>query len=297
MTTQIQHEAMLVDLSMGSWTATAFDKEATDELLDQKHANGKAARVRKTLVAPDRIKAIRKSSRRIRELHDLLTVPWNNRGERLLPVKNYDTYRNMVDAEMETRHSEVLAFCNGYQDAIKEARHTLGDLFNEDDYDSVEEVRGSYFVEYSFSAIPDASHFIADIHEDEARRIRERVEKQTTARLQAGVSSLYGRIAEVLETMIGQIDPANDGDKAPRIYDSVLKRMRDVIDTIPNLNLTGDPDLTRICQELGQRLDGIDMAQFRPKAKEYDPKLRQSVTSDLQGISQRLAGYMQAPAA
>ena len=291
-TKQIQSEAMLVDLNIGSWTATTIDPEATSELLEQKHAASKSARVRKTLVSPKRISAIRSITHKTRNLHDLLTIPWNDKGERLLPVRNFDNYRRLMDDLIEQRYAAVLQFCNHYDDAIQEARDTLGDLFDSDNYEPVEEIRGRYYANYGFSPVPDGKHFIADIGEEAADRIRKQVQQQVEQRLMAGVTSLYGRLAKAVTELVDHIRPERDTDKTPKMHDSMLQKLRDVVDAVPALNLTSDPELTALCQDIGKRLDGIDMEAFRPKAKSYDPTLRQQVTADLDSLKTRLSGYL-----
>lgn len=296
MSMQLQKEAMLVALSVGTWNPTCYDAVATTELLEQKNADRKAARVRKTLVRPERIREIRSCNRRMRQIHDLLTIPWDNQGGRILPVKHYETYCKQMDIEIEKRMTAVVTFFGNYADAIKEAEATLGALFDPSDYDSLEDIKGRFYAYYEFTPVPDANHFIADIGEQEAERIRRGVEKQINKRVTSAVESLYTRLAEAIDAFVEHIsvDKSQDG-KMPRMYDSMLQRLRDVVDVIPVLNLTNDQVLTRLCEDISQAVNGISMDQFRPLAPTYAPELKTEVTQDLTQIRERMAGFMSAP--
>lgn len=294
---ELQKKAMLVELAMGTWSGAVYDHDASEELLEQKGATGKRARVRKTIIARKYLKPISSASERIRELHALLTLPWDDKGSRLLPVDNYQDYRKLMDEAIEARIQAVQNFVTVYDEAQENARDELGDLFNADDYEPAEDVAARYYVEYSFNPVPDGKHFVADVGTREAARIRTAVTAQVEARLTTAVTSLYGRIAEAVDAVANHISPQVDGQKTRRLHDSVLNRLREVVDAVPTLNLAGDKELTKLCTEIGAKLDGIDLEHFRPASKTYDPAQRQAVSADMAGIRERLAGFLPTPKA
>ena len=297
MAQELQKKAMLVELSMGTWSGTVYDREASEELLEEKGAKGNRARVRKTIIDRRYLKAISGASEAIRRLHFLLTLPWDDKGSRLLPVAKYKDYQRLMDEAIERRAAAVRVFTEQYDEARQNARDELGELFREDDYETAAEVAARYYVEYEFGPVPDAKHFIADVGSREAARIRIAVTQQIEARLTAAVTSLYGRIAEAVGALADHIAPQGEGEKTRRLHGSVLERLREVVDATPALNLTGDRELTKLCGEIGAKLDGMDIEAFRPKAKGYNPAARAEAAAGMAEIRERLAGFLPAPKA
>ena len=69
MTTQINTRALLVNLSVSTWTARKFDRAISDEIAAQHGAAGDAGRYNKALIQGDSYKALVKCAQAARTAH------------------------------------------------------------------------------------------------------------------------------------------------------------------------------------------------------------------------------------
>ena len=99
----ISDSAVLVRLNISVWTANKLDRTATNQVLAHNKAASNAAHVRKNLMAGTRErKDISVFSASCRLWHNNMTLPWEDRGSRLLPTclfLDYKAQQNMRNAE------------------------------------------------------------------------------------------------------------------------------------------------------------------------------------------------------
>jgi hypothetical protein len=77
------------------------------------------------------------------------------------------------------------------------------------------------------------------------------------ARIQRAMSDVYGRVSKIMTRLSGQLEP----DK--KVYNSLIEGARELCDNIKSMNLTGDPQLEGIRQELEKAMLGVDAVDLR----------------------------------
>ena len=83
----IASSAMLVELSISTWTARKLDKAVTEEVNLTKGASRRAARVNKNLLADTpQLDSIQKLASEVRTWLHANTMPWSDQGPRLIPT-------------------------------------------------------------------------------------------------------------------------------------------------------------------------------------------------------------------
>ena len=89
----IAASAVLVELNISVWPASKVDKEMTEQVNNDAGAVYGAAQTKKNLFAGTRMrKDIEKFAARVRLFHNQHTLPWADKGERLLPTKLFMDY-------------------------------------------------------------------------------------------------------------------------------------------------------------------------------------------------------------
>ena len=294
--TRLQSNAMLVLLRLTHWNASVTDKPATAEVIRAAEAAPEAARVFKRLVDRKRMRPIQTATDRIKERHFRLTLPWDDTGIRLLPIAAHHAYVDEMDTLINDRAKAVKAFLAGYDDAVQEARTTLGSLWRETDYPTAAEIGEKIGAAYEFTPVPDGSHFTADLGEEEAARIRRDIEAHVQAKLSGAVADIYKRLGEAVATVAEKLGHSDDG-KARIFRDSLLDNIRDLLDITPQLNVAGDAGLTHLCEQVRAAITGIEVDQLRPTSKAFDAGARRKIEQDMTGLADKFAGYFGAPAA
>ena len=85
----LNKKAILVTLSLSSFSPRKTDKRVTSQVLNQHSAASDAGKFVKNLLPDEAIEPIKKLDGEIRQFHYNNTVPWCDDGLRLLPILRY----------------------------------------------------------------------------------------------------------------------------------------------------------------------------------------------------------------
>ena len=222
------------------------------------------------------------------------TLPWDDQGWRLLTVANYEHYTALMDALRERMVRERARFIEDYDDHIDQARLDLGRLFRIDDYPSKEALQGKFSLRYRITEVSDPEHFMAKLATDDVERIRRNIETDVEERLHGAVGDLYRRFGEAIERVSDRLREDENGK--PLVFrDSMIENIRELVDVVPRLNIFGDAELARLCEQVKEKIAGVEPDALRP-SRTFDPAARERVKRDADDLMEKFAGYF-APAA
>lgn len=134
--TGIASKCMLVSITIKAPTASRVDKDATHEVITNKHAAHDAGRFTKKLFDKAAFAEVQTAMSALRNEHYRLTLPWANDGARILPASGYDNYMVTMRGLREAFDNAVNNFLNDYNSSVERAKERLGDMFNANDYAS-----------------------------------------------------------------------------------------------------------------------------------------------------------------
>lgn len=266
----IQASAVLVKLSISTWTANKIDRAQTNRVLSDNNAAGNAAQVRKNLMAgTQKVKDIMDFAAMCRTENNRLTLPWEDRGNRLLPTSLFLDYKdkfNKYKAQFMQMRGDI-AF--NYDALRQTARNYLGDMYDEADYPPVEEVVSKYDWSLVFSPVPNAGHFYLDIPTAELEEVRESLNRENDMRLKDATRTAWDRLHEVLQNMAAKLTDAQDGT-TKRWHDTFITNADDLCGMLTHLNITGDPELERARRALESAVRGVkvDALKVSPGARD-----------------------------
>ena len=90
----ISASALLVELNISVWPASKIDREVTAQVNTDASAVRDASQTKKNLFAGTGLrKDIEKLAARIRLYHNQRTLPWADKGERMLPTALFMEYK------------------------------------------------------------------------------------------------------------------------------------------------------------------------------------------------------------
>ena len=74
----------------------------------------------------------------------------------------------------------------------------------------------------------------------------------------------------------------------------MIGNIRDLVDIVPRLNIFGDDALAQLCQQVKDKIAGVEPDALRP-SRTFDPVARVQVKRDADALAEKFAGYF-APA-
>jgi hypothetical protein len=244
MNSPLKDSAMLIALNISQWTARKHDRTATQEV-DEAHGAKDAGRYNKLLISKAALDPMSKIEGAARDYHYSMTLPWGNNGERILPASLFLDYTQKMNGFKAQFNAAVQVFVAQYPELVQAARVRLGTLYNPKDYPDVSSIAAKFDFAMPVTPIPDAADFRVALNSEYVEAIKRDLTDRHARQQQEAVKHVWVRVREV----VGKIHETCSKEK-PRIFDSMIDNARQLIEVLPALNLTNDPDLARIAQEM-----------------------------------------------
>jgi hypothetical protein len=260
----LSSSALLVTLSLSAYSGNKLDRSVSDEIDHNKNTQTRAGKYTKSLFADEQtLKAIGQHDSATRQMHKQYTLPWSFDGVALLPMGNYMTYLNMMGQREKEREALVSAFLTNYSTIIGAQAFKLGDLFDKDDYPSETEVATRFKFNLQFSPLPESGDFRVDIGNEGLNELRSKYDSQLQSAVSVAMSDLSERFKTILTRMVTQLREVPEGEKRPRIYESLLGNARDLIELMPAMNIANDTQLEYARQQLLDVIDGVETEDLK----------------------------------
>ena len=252
----ISSSALRVGLSISVPTMRKMDKKATREVIAHNHAQTGSANVSKKLIRSTAHEDMTKLVASMRAYHREQTVPWGDLGDRLVSNQSLMDYKNNM-TQLEREFWDVSQrILDDYPQAVAQAQLQLGDMFNEDEYPSVEVLRGKFRFSLVFEAVPDVGDFRVDIGNQAASEMREQYKQVLSDRIKAVHQDLAERLAEPLQRMSRGLD-YHEGEKPTGFRDTLVDNVLSIVDLMRTCNLNGNAHIAGIQQDLRNTLKGV----------------------------------------
>lgn len=262
----IGSSAMLVELSIRSWTGRKLDKSVSAEIDNAKNTKTSVVNANKNLMAGTGVlDKIIKQAAAIRAWHISRTLPWTDNGSRLLPMSNFMAYKEQLGVLENDYNALVDKFIDAYPNLIIAAAFQLGDLFDRTEYPEIHTLRSRFSMQYNFFPVPQAGDFRIDINEEAKAEILANCEKAYNDRLENAMKDAWARLHECLTRMsdrlqYDEVDEEVDGrwEKVlkPRVFrDSMVDNAKELVELLQHLNLTKDPVMEQARRDLKGILD------------------------------------------
>jgi hypothetical protein len=281
----IASSAVLVELNISVWTAACVDKRVTDSVLSAHGAGtSDAGQFRKNLMAGTPVrKHIVDFAANCRLWHSARTLPWADRGTRLLPTSLFIDYK----AEANKRRSQfelmVDRFIQDYPQLQATAQQNLGAMYDPADYPSTEEVAQKFGFRLTFLPLPEAGDFRLDVAKEELEDLRKQYDSALSARVEEAMQSQWERLHTMLMGMVNKLtDPETDGDTEikRRWHDTFITNAQDLCEMLSHLNVTKNVDLEEARLKLQAAIAGVGIEDIKESA---------GVRAD---VRERLAGIL-----
>lgn len=260
----ITSSAVLVEMNISVWTANRLDKGATTDLITRNNATvSDAAQVRKNLMAGTTMrKAIADYAAGCRLWHNTRTLPWSDKGARLLPSSLFMEYKSELNIRRDTFLGMVDKFRENYPALVQTAANYMGSLHDPNDYPPVDEVMQKFGFRVVFSPVPESGDFRLDIPQQELEDVRRSYDEAFDTRVAEAMRAPWEQLHKMLTGMSNKL-AESDGEVKRRWHDTFLSNAHELCGMLSHLNVTRDPRLEDARRQLETALMGADLEEIK----------------------------------
>jgi len=292
----ISTRAMLVNLSIGIYSSSKTDKAVTEDVIRDHNAAPDAGRFSKKLLDKKAMAEIKGVVTRARSYHYENTLPWSNEGPRILPTARFAEY----DKEMRTLKDDfdiaVRNFAAEYPDYVKEAETRMGSLFLAEDYPAVGDVEDKFTWSLDILPLPSSNDFRVELSKDVTDHIKKEMDARTDETLKKATLSVWQRAFDSINNMASKLEEYKVTQKAdgkPKVEnpfrDSLVANIAGLAELLPQLNISNDPKLAKLADDLKSRLTAYSADDLRK-----DETLRIGTAKDARKILEDIKETMDA---
>jgi hypothetical protein len=279
---------MLCSLSIGMWSARKHDPAASEEIAQRHGAQADADRYHKLLLPKEALAEIRKLVGDARQEHYFMTLPWDDNGYRVLPAAAYMDHTQKMRELSNQFTPAVEAFTRQFGQLVEEAKVRLGGLFRSDDYSTPEELRSKFSFETKVMPLPDARDFRVTLGDEEKERIKRQITAAVEASLQVASRDRWQRLYEAVSHLAERLRAykmTEEGVEHP-FRDSLITDLVKLVNVLPKLNVTSDPELERLADQVQASLL-VDPQELRKSES-----IRSETARKASAICDRMAACM-----
>jgi hypothetical protein len=275
----ISSSAVLVRLSISTWTAKKVDKNQSENVSAATGADKKAGKyIKDLMVGSNHVSALSKFAQDRRNEYSDRTLPWDDMGDRLLstslllPFKqDYNGYKS----EFWRRRDYI---CNNYESLKQISANYLGAMYNPEEYPSADEVYSKYDWRLTIKTVPESGHLYLDLPAQDLEELRESLEAENDRKTKHAMDAAWHRLHTTLTGMSSKLAESDD-DKKKRFYDSFVTNPKELCDLLGHLNVTDDPELERARSMLERTITGADIDVIKES-----PAIREDMKTKVDSI-------------
>jgi len=279
----ISSSALLVELNISVWPASKLDREITDKVNSDASAVRGASQTKKNLFAGTSLrKDISDFAARVRLYHNKHTLPWADKGERMLPTALFMDYKQTMNGFEQTFNMMCDNFYLEYPRLVVDAPNNLGSMYKAEDYPEIEEVKLKFGFKRTVKPVPEAGDFRLDIPAYDLEEMRAEFVKQHDNKLAEAMREPWDRLHKMLVGMSEKLTDKDGDDSKKRYHDTLITNPIELCGLLTKLNVTNDPKL----EEARRQLELTMLSANIENIKEYADS-RSALKSKVDAILQK----------
>lgn len=294
----LNEKAMSVQLKTSKPTTRFNDDAAAKAAQDALGDQGITA---STVLFKDNTSAIRHLFNEVTAVytyHKNNTLPYIDRGPRLLPVNQYETYRDEMRrliADVNNKLAAILPNYDTYVQADVDFRNRSAEAAGKqgrastNDYPTAEQFAASIGLDFHFAPLPDNSHWLFDIDEEDKARLTE----QASATYNTALADMRKRIEDPLTKLIEALRvPAGAKDETTGkrlgiFRDTKITNVADAVANVKALSM-GDADVLAAC-ELVEKV--VSPLVNNPDVLRESPVVREQAHEKLAAVASKMSAF------
>ena len=235
-------EAALLQLTATCWQ---LDKKLPQSMLADV-GNVDFLRGRKLLLAPDSTALIKQHIGKARNYLRKISLPFPIKGCVLVPKKLIPEIQELLKEIEWHYNSAVEDFLYWYPQTVKDAKESLGELFDECDYPTQEAVKNKFRFQWRYITIgPSVSRVLPpSIYKEEVKKFQELMEQ---ARSEA-ITALREEFVDLVTNIADKLQNHDDG-RPRRLRDAAVENLKQFLDNFSSRNIFEDAQLAELVEQ------------------------------------------------
>jgi len=263
----ISSSALLVELNISVWPASKLDREITDKVNSDAGAVKGASQTKKNLFAGTSLrKDIADFAARVRLYHNRHTLPWADKGERMLPTALFLDYKQTINGYERTFEMMCDNFFIEYPRLVAEAPTALKGLYKAEDYPEIEEVKQKFGFKRTVKPVPEAGDFRLDIPAEDLEEMRSTFIDQQDKKLADAMREPWERLHKTLVGMSEKLTDVEGDDGKKRYHDTLITNPLELCELLTKLNVTNDPKLEEARRQVELTMMGANIESIKEDA-------------------------------
>jgi hypothetical protein len=303
----LAERAILVSFHRKSWSPTARDRDLEYETKERKGYLGDAT-IRKVLIDKTFLTEWAANARAAGTFHKEMTLPWTDRGFRVLLGPNIERYTEGM-AEFVARDRRLAVELQQRWPDIIENSKTLWpeELYDPTNYPTTDEILSLFEIGWDERPVPTKGDFRLTAMSDAMReRMQENLERAVSASIALAIEEPWMRLTESVQRMIESLT------REGRFEYTMLTQLSALAGAIPGLNLTNDPRLAKVASDIFEMIEELKAVAGEPKiddddtdadidrkraqkaaaAVRKDDELKAETARKAQEVLERMSGFM-----
>ncbi len=214
------------------------------------------------------------------------TMPWLWGGTGILPMELFDAYNTyMTDVKIEGEELAVV-IVEKYPQRIIDNEKRLAKLHNVIEYPPVEVIAGKFIIDHTYFPVSQMDfRAVEGLSEKQKAECQAEAEQFLKDDLAEATKTLFERFHKYVNRMYERLE---NEDKT--FHDTLVSNILDIAEVLPKLNVTGNPELNRLCEQATLKL-----CKFAPEYLRDDLDIRADVCAEAKELSDKAAVYFQGP--
>ena len=263
----ISSSALLVELNISVWPASKLDREITDKVNNDASAVRGASQTKKNLFAGTSLrKDISDFAARVRLYHNKHTLPWADKGERMLPTALFMDYKQTMNGFEQTFNMMCQNFFIEYPRLVVEAPTNLGTMYKAEDYPDLTDVMLKFGFRRTVKPVPEAGDFRLDIPAYDLEEMRSEFIAQQDNKLAEAMREPWDRLHEMLVGISKKLTDVEGDDSKKRYHDTLISNPIELCELLTKLNVTNDPKLEEARRQLEVAMVTADIEEIKEDA-------------------------------
>lgn len=290
MTVDVTNRVLAISPNIRVWSGRKYDKSVSDEVAIQKSAVRDAGRYNKNLLpeGADSLKAVQQKAGYIRNEHYRRTLPLYD-GVQAIRSEGYFDYAAWWNTQEAEYHALVSVFVAEYPSLMAKAAKALSTMWRAEDYPPAHDIASKFGISVNVFPLPSGTQFEAfvstlgeDVVEELSANMREQQQRMIEEAMREAWTRLYDAVRKMHEKCVV---PA--GDPGSVFRDSMVENLLRLTEVLPVLNLTDDPTLTGMVDQVRR-----EIACYSAEALRNDPGARVDAANKAAEIMRTMGAFM-----